>query len=242
MNLRRFYSALLLLVPVISHAGLLEQGFQVDYTLSKNDFTVGVAEYRLYPQPAGGLIYESTARTEGLAALFIHDRIVERSHILQSQNGLRPQKYEYQQKGGKEDSGYQLKFDWQHHKLVNTHLKKTLDLPTDTQDMLSFQLELMKALQAGRKNFSFHLAEKNEINAYDLAFKKKMTLRTTLGEMEVVLMEHQQPKGHDVFRFWCAPGLQYLPVRIEHIEADGDRVVFQIRHFASLPHATVAQD
>lgn len=241
MNLRRIYLVLLFLIPGLSNAGLLENGFQADYTLSKNDFTVGVAEYRLYPQPTGQLVYESTAKTEGLAALFIHDRIVERSHIIQSQNGLRPQEYDYQQKGGKEDSSYQLRFDWSQHKLVNTHLKKTLKLPADTQDMLSFQLNLMKALQSGKKRLSFHLAEQNEINAYELEFKQKMKLNTALGEMNVVLMEHQHPKDHDVFRFWCAPALEYLPVKIEHIEADGDRVVFKLRRFAPLSHATLAE-
>ena len=242
MNLRCFYYIFLFLIPAVSSAGLLENGFQADYTLSKNDFTVGVAEYRLYPQPTGMLIYESTAKPEGLAAVFIHDRIVERSHIIQLQNGLRPQKYEYQQKGGKEDSSYALKFDWLQHKLVNTHINKTLKLPPDTQDMLSFQLQLMKTLQAGKKKLSFHLAEQNKINAYQLEFKQKLKLETALGEMNVVLMEHRHPKDHDVFRFWCAPSLEYLPVRIEHIEEDGDRVLFQIRRFASLPHPTMAKD
>lgn len=241
MKLRFYYFIVLLFTPTLSFAALLEQGFQADYTLSKNDFNVGVAEYRLYPQPTGMLIYESTAKTEGLAALFIHDRIVERSHILQLPEGLRPQKYEYLQKGGKDTKNYQLNFDWSHHKLINTNINETFDLPDNSQDMLSFQLQLMTALQAGKKTLSFHLAERNKIRAYQLDYKKKMKLNTALGELEVVLMEHQRPKHKDVFRFWCAPSLEYLPVRIERVEEDGDRVTFELRRFASLPRATAKQ-
>lgn len=241
MKLRFYYLILLFVISAPGFAALFEQGFQADYTLSKNDFKVGVAEYRLYPQPTGMLIYESTAKTEGLAALFIHDRIVERSHILQLQNGLRPQKYEYQQKGGKDTKHYQLNFNWTEHKLVNTNINQTVDLPADTQDMLSFQLQLMHSLQAGKKELTFHLAEKNKIRAYHLQYKKEMKLKTTLGELNVMLLEHHRPEHKDVFRFWCAPSLEYLPVRIERVEEDGDRVKFELRRFASLPNVTTAK-
>lgn len=241
MKSRLYYFFVCLLAPTLASAGLLEHGYQADYTLSKNDFDVGVAEYRLYPQPTGMLIFQSTAKTEGLAALFIHDRIVERSHITRRADELRPQKYEYSQKGGKESRNYQLNFDWTHHKLLNTDINQTFDLPANTQDMLSFQLQLMAALQAGKKSLSFHLAEQDKIRPYQLDFKKTMQLRTALGEMEVVLLEHQRPGEKDVFRFWCAPGLEYLPVKIEHIEDDGDQVRFELRHFASLPKATATQ-
>ncbi|MFO7603765.1 MAG: DUF3108 domain-containing protein, partial [Gammaproteobacteria bacterium] len=143
MNLRLGYFLILLCTPALAGAGLLERGFQADYTLSKNRFAVGVAEYRLYPQATGMLIYESTAKPEGLAAVFVRDRIVERSHITPAGNQLRPQKYEYLQKGGKETKHYQLNFDWPEGKLQNTNINETFDLPEDTQDMLSFQLQLM---------------------------------------------------------------------------------------------------
>lgn len=241
MRLRFYYYVFLCLAPGLTSAALLQQGFQADYSLSKNDFKIGVAEYRLYPQPTGILIYESTAKTEGLAALFIHDRILERSYITPLQTGLRPQKYVYLQKGGKETSSYQLKFNWSQHKLLNTHTHKTLKLPADTQDMLSFQLQLMKTLQAGKKEMSFHLAEKDKISAYHLKFKKEMTLKTAIGDLKVVLMEDHHPKDNDVFRFWCAPGLEYLPVKIEHLKENGDRVMFKLRYFSSLPKRVAAQ-
>ena len=58
MKSRIVYFFVCFLAPTLASAGLLEHGFQADYTLSKNDFDVGVAEYRLYPQPTGTLIYQ----------------------------------------------------------------------------------------------------------------------------------------------------------------------------------------
>jgi hypothetical protein len=231
----------LLILPAYVAAGLLEEGFQADYSLSKNDFDIGVAEYRLYPQPTGMLIYESTAKPEGLASLFIHDRIIERSHIIHIPGGLQPQKYEYQQKGGKDTRHYTLDFNWSQQKLVNTNINETLDLPADTQDMLSFQLQLMHTLQAGKKSMAFHLADDDKVQAYRLEYQKEMQLNTAIGELKVVMLEHRRSEHNDTFRFWCAPSLEYLPVRIERIEDDGDRVLFELRRFASLPRNTAAQ-
>ena len=241
MMSRFFYFIIFLHIPALSFAALLEQGFQADYSLSKNDFDIGVAEYRLYPQPTGILVYESTAKPEGLAAMFIRDRIIERSHIVLNDNKLQPQKYEYQQKGGKETKNYQLNFNWSKKKLVNTNINQTFDLPLNTQDMLSFQLQLMKTLQSGEKELSFHLADRNKIRAYHLKYTGEMELETPIGKLKVIKLEHRRPDRNDVFRFWCAPGLEYLPVKIERVEDDGDRVLFELRHFASLPKATAKQ-
>ena len=241
MKLRFYYFIFLLFTPILSFAALLEQGFQADYSLSKNDFDIGVAEYRLYPQPTGILIYESTAKPEGLAAVFIRDRIIERSHIAINAGNLQPQKYEYQQKGGKETKNYQLNFNWSKKKLVNTNIDKTFDLPENTQDMLSFQLQLMKTLQAGKKELSFSLADRNKILPYHLKYTGEAKLDTPLGELKVIKLEHRRADHNDVFRFWCAPSLEFLPVRIERVEDDGDRVLFELRHFASLPKAATVK-
>lgn len=237
------YLILLLITPCLATAGILEQGFQADYTLSRNDFSFGVAEYRLYPQTNDTLIYESTAKPEGFAAVFVRDNIIERSQIKRLADGFQPLQYEYQQRGGKETKHYQLNFDWAQQKLVNTNINTTFDLPENTQDMLSFQLQLMHTLQSGGKSLSFHLADRNKLRSYQLNFINKAKLKTIIGELEVILLEHRRPDRKDIFRFWCAPSLEYLPVRIERIEEDGDIVMFQIRSFASLPNpqTTTAQ-
>lgn len=226
----------ILLFPVAGQAALLEQGFRTEYDISRNDFHIGVAERRLTPQPTGILIFESIAKPEGLAALFVRDRIIERSHISPYSQGLRPLLYEYQQKGGSKDKHYRLEFNWPKGTLHNTNIDETLSLSEDTQDLLSFQLVLMQTLQRGKRELAFHLADRNKVRPYTLKYQGEMKLWTTLGELKVIKLEHRRKDRNDVYTFWCAPGLEYLPVQVQRIEDDGDRILLKLRHFGSLPN------
>lgn len=228
--MRSILTLVLILVSTATHAYLLENGFSVDYDVSKNNFSIGVSKRKLVSD-GEKLEYTSTTVPEGLAALLVKDRIVERSILSYHNNKIRPSSYSYEQTGGKKEKRYQIDFNWDKQQLTSTLQKGHKPLLDGTQDLLSLQLAMMHDLQQGNKSFSYIIAERDKLKSYQLTILGTETLETPLGKMETIKVEHYDTQKKDRFTFWCAKSLEYLPIKIRKVEEDGDVVLLQLRAF-----------
>lgn len=224
-----FAAAVSAILPIRSHAAEeLKSHFPATYRVSKNGFPLGMAERRLEVRHDGTLVFTSKAHPTGLAALFVSDKVTERSVERRMDGRIRPLSYSYRQSGGKHERQWSLRFDWANHRVTSSHDNIQHTLAPDTQDLLSFQLALMLDLQAGKHTFSYPIVDKKEMHDYGFKAVGHQMLRTAVGRLKTLKLVHKDVQGEGSFVFWCAVKYGYLPVRIERTDEDGDKVTMEL--------------
>ena len=223
---------LLLSLANTSHAELLKSGFYVEYDVSYNGMDLGVSKRRLTVNSNQLATYEATTIPEGFAALLIKEIINETSKLKITREQIQPNQYtESKNKKGTIEK-YQLSFDWKKNKLNNSYSKTIDDLKTNTHDLLSFQLNIMQDMQQNKKNMHYRIATKRHTRDYNLKVIEKENIETALGEFDVIKLSTKITQGKSQFTFWCAPSLEYLPIKIQKTNDKGDLFSFTLRTFS----------
>jgi hypothetical protein len=212
-----------------SLAGLLESGFVATYEVSHNDFYLGDSVRRLTRKDAQTWVYHSKTQPKGIASAFVSDIIDETSAIKINAGELYPLIYKYHQHGGKEESKFSLQFNWKNHLLTNSDNNKTYPLKANAQDLLSFQLQLMRDLTSGKTSMAYMIADKHHFETYQLKAKNKDQVETPMKEFTAIKLVSNKIRDTMQFIIWCAPELGYLPVKVMKIEEDGDRSVLTLK-------------
>lgn len=224
-----FFFLALLVLPL--NANPMFSGFTAEYEVSRNDMVLGVSKRRLVSREHGTkLDYASTTIPQGLVALFISDRFMEHSLIHVTPSGLQPRRYEYQRTGGKKEITFQANFDWRNKQIQVTGNEQAQEMLPNTQDLLSFQLALMQGLYEGKREFHFQIVDHKRTQLQSLVYSRTEQVRSSLGKLDLLQLEHKANKSNYRFTFWCAKQLNYLPVKIRKIEHDGDVILLKLKH------------
>lgn len=210
--------------------------FTAYYTMSKGSVPIGEVQRSLTPAGSGQFKFESTMHATGLIAAFVKDRISESSLWTFRNEQVRPQIYTYRKSGGKKSRDLKLEFDWQHQLVKNTIAGKEWEMALlpDSQDKLSYQLAIMYDLQRGKTEFKYPIADKMKFRNYYFKVVGHETLATPLGSLPTVKIERVMEGDEKTTVLWCAPGLDFLPVRIEQNEKDGDEFSLMIKSVEGL--------
>ncbi len=212
-----------------TYANLLMNGFNVRYDVSYNGMDVGSNNRSLKFTDKTHAVFTSIAIPEGLAALILKEIVTESSSLEITSSFIKPDKYTFKKdKKGKIEQ-YDLKFNWPQQEFFSSHANKSFHAPDNTQDMLSFMLYIMQALQNNRANFSLPIAAKNKLRLFEVTEAGKEVLVLDSGEFKTVKIEHYDKVKKERFTLWCAPSLDYLPVKIVKAESDGDKITFFLR-------------
>lgn len=222
----------ILFFPVLAQADILSRNFSLTYEVKYNGTYLGDSVRTFRKSGDNTWQYASTTQAKGFVSLFITDVVRETSTIRQQGTTIMPLRYEYSQTGGKKSLQYQIDFDRDQGIIHNSHEQKELKLESNAQDLLSFQLQLMRDLQQRANTITYFIPSRRRAAAYVLTHNGSKKIDTPLKTLETVELASNKLKEHDQYRIWCAVSLEYLPVRIEKIEADGDRYEFVIKHLA----------
>lgn len=209
------YTLYLLLIPIHSQAGLLESGFTAKYELSLGSMYVGIATRKLVADKQK-LVFTSIAEPKGLASLFVSDIISETSTMLLKDRLIQPINYRYQQSGGDKKIDDQVTFDSKDKLIRLSHNKQQFPLTQHDYDVLNFQIALMLELQKNNNNFSFNVASYKKFYRYDVNIMEEELIETPAGEFKVIKINSIHPQSGRRFVFWCAPKLDFLPVKVEY--------------------------
>lgn len=228
-----FYKSLLVCLVLFSatpsQASLLTSGFTAAYEVHHNSIYLGTSVRTLKKQDEKTWDYRSHTAPEGVVKLFVSDIIDESSSIKQSNNQLQPVTYKYHQHGGKEEKIFQLDFDWQKKQLSNSYTKKDYPIENGAHDLLSFQLQLMVDMQAGKKSVSYVIADKKRVETYKLNLEKTEDVETTMKTFSAIKLVSNKIRGKMQFIIWCAPELNYLPIKVMKVEEDGDESILSLK-------------
>ena len=197
--------------------------FTAHYTVSKGSLPIGEMTRSLRVESDGVYVYESVTEPSGLLGLLVKQKVIERSAAKLLNSSLRVEQYSYEKSGGnKPPKKVQLVFDWQERKVKDTVDGETRPMPA-TQgltDILLYQLVLMMDLKEGKKPLEYPIADKHKFKTYRFDIAGEETLDTPLGKLKTVKVQRVPGADGKTTLIWCAPSLDYLPVRIEQDEKD----------------------
>ncbi|WP_273152306.1 DUF3108 domain-containing protein [Methylophaga thiooxydans] len=197
--------------------------FSANYLVRLNGIQAGELKRSLETQESGLKRFYSVSQAKGVFSFFKPD-LIEETSIWQPNNGnVKPHSYVYQRSGGKKDKTLAMDFDWQKN-LVSIDDKKhpwQLELEPGTLDKLVYQISLMKDLKRGIKSIDYRIADGGKLKTYHITVLGKETITTPMGHIETIkLTRHREKPSDRETTLWCAPALNYLPVKLEHIEDD----------------------
>ncbi|MGD8630929.1 MAG: DUF3108 domain-containing protein, partial [Gammaproteobacteria bacterium] len=89
-----------------------------------------------------------------------------------------------------------------------------------TLDKLASQLAMMLALRAGKTDMAFNIADDGKLREYRFKVVGKETLELPAGTFDTVKITRLRDNNKRETYVWCAPELNYLPVRIWQREKD----------------------
>jgi len=221
--MKTLISYFLLLMPIWLSAQEIPD-FSANYLVKLNDLQAGELKRSLVTHSDGSRQFTSATKAKGVFSFFKPD-VVEETSIWQSINDrVQPQFYSYQRTGGKKDKFMTLNFDWQANRLHIDDRKQPWQLALEhgTLDKLVYQIALMSDLKSNKQQFNYRIADGGKLKTYDIRIITEEVIKTPLGKINTVkLIRYRSNNNKRQTTLWCAPALNYLPVKLEHTEKGG---------------------
>jgi len=174
----------------------------------------------------------STSETTGLASLFSRQRIAYESRGKLTANGLRPDHFTTERvRSGKSEKAT-ADFNWNDASAAIDNPPRTVALPANTQDLVSFMYQLgLTPLTPGRMELPITNGWKLE--RYELEIGIEEMLETPFGALRAVPVKQVRRAEQETIELWLAPAYRWLPVRIRFFnragEPAGEQLVSEIR-------------
>jgi len=221
--LKKLLPSILLFFSALASAEPIPD-FSANYLIRIEGVQAGELKRELETVDNGLRLFQSQTQAKGVFAFFKPEVVTETSLWSRQNDRILPQAYRYIREGGKKDKHMSLDFDWPNKRLYIDDKKKpwSLRLAQPTLDKLLYQLSLMSDLAAGKQRFHYMIADGGKLKRYDIQQIGQESISTPLGNIDTIklIRKRDRPKDRQT-TLWCAPGLHYLPVKLEHIEKDG---------------------
>lgn len=161
--------------------------------------------------------FDSRAVAKGLVKLARPNPTVERSEFRIESGNVRPVEFWYEDGSRSGEDNFHIVFDWARNiATVGTASgRRELATPAGTLDRGSAQVALMRALASGNVPNAYALADEDSVATYEYTDGGTETLTTDAGSFETRILAQQRPGSSRITRFWVAPELRFLPVKIE---------------------------
>jgi len=212
----------------LAHADELKP-FEASYTWVWHGMTVAVSTLKL-EQQQDKWVYASKSDPRGIGKMF-SERPTQQSTLQVTEHGVRPLHYKADDGTSSTKRDADLQFDWEHNRATGIYEDVKVDMPLQpgTQDDLSVQIALMVELLAGRTPDKFLMIDKNSVREYDYTRDGQESVDTPLGKIDTVIYRSQKAGSPRVTRFWCAPSLGYIPMRVEQTKGDDVQWTMQVQ-------------
>jgi len=236
LNTNNFIKTILfinfLFITVFAHSSnkpnILYDGFSASYSVSKNDFLLGISERKLSKLSNKNYRYSSLTYATGVASWFVKDKITEQSNYSIQNKKIIPSQYEYRNSNGKVNDNFDISFDNKNNTATRSRDKKTHKINNNKQDTLSFQIAIMLAMQNKTNVIKYTIIDNDSIKEYSLVHSKNEKLETKSGVINTQVMESRSNNNKDRYIFWCSEKYNYLPIKIQRIEPNGDVLLIQL--------------
>jgi len=217
--------------------------FSATYHVYAKGLHIGTGIRRLEQLENETYLFSSESETAGFFSLFRKDKIVESSRFTYTKGQIKPLEYNYHHTGGKKERHQIILFHWDENIAIGIKQDEPWEIPLniDYLDKMSYQLAVMQALKQENHPLSYKIIDNGKIKQYQPKLASTDVLKTKLGLLEAVRFERISADGERKTTLWCAPTLQYLPVKVEH-EEKGDTLRFELVELEGLDEPNSADD
>jgi hypothetical protein len=204
--------------------------FEASYDWSWHGMTVAVSTLHLEHQDGENWVYRSNSEPRGLGRMF-SERPTQTSVMKISDAGVHPVTYKADDGTSATKRDADVKFDWEHNRVTGVYEDKHVDMemPKEIQDDLSVQIALMVELLRGHTPEKFSLLSGDSVREYRYSRDGEETLNTPMGKIQTVIFRSEKQYSPRVTRFWCAPSLGYIPLRVQQKRKDDVEWTMQVQ-------------
>lgn len=223
------YAGLALALMLVARVyGAELEPFEASYAWSWKGMTVAVSTVKL-EQDQGLWHYRSHSSPRGIGKVFAERPLME-STLRVTADGVQPISYRADDGTSSTKRDAQLNFDWEHGRVTGVYEDVPVDLPLQPgiQDDLSIQIALMVELLRGHTPQQFQLVDRNQVREYQYSRAGTETLHSALGDVQTIIYQAQKASSPRITRFWCAPSLGFVPLRVEQRRQDDVQWTMQI--------------
>ena len=196
----------------------------------------GQIKYILYYGNAGWIVgetlqtwnidhnhYRLTSRssTGGLVWLFSRQHLDYESEGEITDSGLRPARFTVDRRRSGVSEQAAADFDWNAMTVTLDAPPRTVALPADAQDIVSFMYQLgLEQLAPGR--IELPITNGWKLERYQIEIGDEQTIDTPLGKLKAIPVRQIPQPGKDSIELWLATEYRMLPVRIRFFGRDGE--------------------
>ena len=194
--------------------------FEASYRWIWHGMTVAVSTLHLEHQ-GDQWIYHSKSEPRGLGRMF-SERPVQESVLKVGEDGVRPLSYKADDGTPSTKRDADVQFDWEHKRVTGVYEDNKVDMPIPPgiQDDLSVPIALMVELLRGHTPDKFVLLSGNSVREYRYSRDGEEKLQPPVGTVLTVIYRAEKQNSPRVTRFWCAPSLGYIPLRVQQKRKD----------------------
>lgn len=174
----------------------------------------------------------SVSETTGLAAIFSRQRLAYESRGQLTATGLRPEHFTTERVRGGNSEKAAADFNWNTALAAVGNPPRSVALPADAQDIVSFMYQLgLAPLTPGR--IELPITNGWKLERYLLEIGIEEMLETPFGSLRAVPVKQLRREGQETIELWLAPAYRWLPVRIRFFDREGkpsgEQLVSEIR-------------
>ncbi|MCP3671902.1 MAG: DUF3108 domain-containing protein [Gammaproteobacteria bacterium] len=196
------------------------QPFTAEYQLKRGNMIIGKVTTTLQLEPNGGYTYTSVTIPVGLVAAFNSDKITEVSRGLIKGDKVIPHNYSFHHKRKKRPKLRKLQFDWTTNRVTAPGTKPQWSSTVDpgTQDKASKILTMMLSMQPTTTDMEIQVIDKTKLKTYQIKQVQQEQLESAGKSFDTIKLNESKAGQPASNKFWLAPGLNYLPIKVERKE------------------------
>lgn len=157
----------------------------------------------------------------GVVAMFTKETFHDESTGTVGKQGWRPQRYLHQRLGGRKQRDYEVTFDWRAGRTQERQGDVApATLRPGTLDELVYVEALRRMLADGGTAMTVPVlyGSDGEIRDYSLQTQGEEQITTPAGTFKTIKVQRTQAGGKYSVTLWCAPALDYFPVRVDRFK------------------------
>jgi hypothetical protein len=204
--------------------------FDASYDWIWHNMTVAVSSVHLERQD-DDWVYRAKSEPRGIGRMF-SERPTQESVLKVTDEGVHPISYKADDGTSSTKRDANVQFDWEHNRVTGVYEDAKVDMtpmPPGIQDDLSVQIAMMVELLRGQNPDKFSLLSGNSVREYRYSEDGEETLTTAVGTIKTIIYRSEKQNSPRTTRFWCAPSLGYIPLRVQQKRKDDVEWTMQIQ-------------
>ncbi|MBT8135890.1 MAG: DUF3108 domain-containing protein [Gammaproteobacteria bacterium] len=196
------------LTPYTAHYSASFSGLRGEMTMALSD------------SGEGHYVLESRTLARGLARLARPRDMVDRSEFTLDAGQLRPVSFVAEDGTRRNKRGNTIDFDWNNQSAVTEYRGETraIGLTDGLLDRQLLQIAMTNDLANGVTEKNYNVVDRLDKKVYRIQVTGEERVEVEAGSFNTVRVERQRPGSSRASVLWCAPELNYLPVKMEQLK------------------------